>query len=90
MPNLHSLHRRLDRLDTGRLIDARRVVTMEREADESVAVAFARWCASHPGEPAPVDDDNTLIFMQTFVDPPNDQRAPSYREARVLAMLENL
>ena len=67
--NVHSLHRRLDRLDSDRPVANRRVVTMVREADESVAVAIARWCESHPDEPPPVDDDNTPVIMHTIVAP---------------------
>ena len=37
--------------------------------DEPVADAIARWCEAHPGEPPPVDVDNTLIVMRTLVAP---------------------
>ena len=63
------ISRRLDRLDSDRPVANRRVVTMKREADESVADAIARWCEAHPDEPPPVDDDNTLIIMRTMVAP---------------------
>ena len=69
---MRDISRRLDRLDSDRPVADRRVVTMVREADESVAVAIARWCEAHADEPPPVDDDNTLIIMRTIV-APNDQ-----------------
>jgi hypothetical protein len=66
---MRDISRRLDRLDSDRPVADRRVVTMEREADEPVAVAIARWCEAHPGEPPLADDDNTLIIMRTMVAP---------------------
>jgi hypothetical protein len=66
---MRDISRRLDRLDSDRSVADRRVVCMKREADESVAVAIARWCEAHPDEPPPVDDDKTLIIMRTMVAP---------------------
>jgi hypothetical protein len=54
----------------------RRVVSMWRDADEPVAAAIARWCADHPGEPAPSENDpNVLIVMRVFHDPPRRENA---------------
>jgi hypothetical protein len=66
---MRDISRRLDRLDSDRPVANRRVVTMKREANESVAVAIARWCEAHPDELPPVDDDNTLIIIRTMVSP---------------------
>jgi hypothetical protein len=76
--NLHNINRRLDRLDSARPVAERRVVTVVREADESVADAIARWCEAHPDEPPPVDEDNTLIILRTLVAPkPAHPESPS-------------
>ena len=50
----------------------RRVVTMWRDAaDPDNTAAIARWCAAHPGEPAPSENDpNVLIVMRVIHDPP--------------------
>ena len=65
---MRDISRRLDRLNTGRLIGARRVIRLlAAEADEPVATAISRWCAAHPDEPPPVEDD--LIILRTLVAP---------------------
>ena len=48
---MRDISRRLDRLNTGRSIDARRVVVMQRKEDEPDSAAIARWCEAHPDEP---------------------------------------
>jgi hypothetical protein len=66
---MRDISRRLDRLDSARPVADRRVVVMQREADEPDSAAIARWCEAHPDEPPPVDDDNTLIIIRTLVAP---------------------
>ena len=58
------ISRRLDRLNTGRLIDTRRSIVLQRLSDEPVAAAIARRCASHPGEPRSSEDDKILTLCE--------------------------
>jgi hypothetical protein len=66
---MRDISRRPDRLDTGRSIDARRSIVLQRKSDEPDSAAIARWCAAHPGEPPPSEDDNILTIVRTIVDP---------------------
>ena len=66
---MSDISRRLDRLDGGRLIDTRRSIVLQRLSDEPVAAAIARWCASHPGEPPPSEEDKILTIVHTLVAP---------------------
>jgi hypothetical protein len=69
MTNLHTLNRRLDKLDGGRLNDMRRSIVLRRLSDDSNDAAIARWCVSLPGEPPPSEDDNILTIVRTLVAP---------------------
>ena len=55
----------------------RRVITMWRDAaDPDNTAAIARWCAAHPGEPTPSENDaNVLIVMWVIHDPPHRELA---------------
>ena len=66
---MRDISRRLERLDAHCTVAHRRVVTVVREEDVTVATAIARWCEARPDEPRPVDDDNILIIMRTIVGP---------------------
>ena len=45
-------------------------------ADPDNTAAIARWCAAHPGEPTPSENDaNVLIVMWVIHDPPRREAA---------------
>jgi hypothetical protein len=71
--SLKSIVGRVSALEVGRPVADRRVVSIVREADEPLPEAIARWCKAHPDEPPLVDDDNTLIIVNTVVDPKPQQ-----------------
>jgi hypothetical protein len=69
---LRDINRRLDQLDARHPAETpRRYIRLIVAADEGETQdeAIACWCAEHPDEPPPVDDDNTLIIMHTLVAP---------------------
>jgi hypothetical protein len=68
MTNLHTLNRRLDRLDSARPIADRRVIRMVREEGETQADAVARWCSQNPSEPPP-DDSTDFVVLRSIVSP---------------------
>ena len=68
MTNLHTLNRRLDRLDSARPIADRRVIRMVREEGETQADAIARWCSQNPSEPPP-DESTDFIILRSIVSP---------------------
>src|SRR5207344_2202776 len=66
--NLHTLNRRLDRLDSARPIADPRVIRMVREEGETQADAIARWCSQNPSEPPP-DESTDFIILRSIVSP---------------------
>ena len=68
MTNLHTLNRRLDRLDSARPIADRRVIRMVRKEGETQADAIARWCSQNPSEPPP-DESTDFIILRSIVSP---------------------
>ena len=68
MTNLHTLNRRLDRLDSARPIADRRVICMVQEEGETQADAIARWCSQNPSEPPP-DESTDFVILRSIVSP---------------------
>jgi len=71
-----NLNRRLDQIQKRTPAALRRVFcpgTRDAcDAAEPLSATIARWCEAHPGEPAPIDDSNTLFLIRTIVSPTHD------------------
>jgi len=67
--SIYTIERRIDRLNTDRLINSRRLIAMRCEPNEPHAAAISRWCAAHPGEPPPYENDNVIFIVRTLVAP---------------------
>lgn len=65
--NIHSIHRRLDRLRVDAPSETRRMILMHRADDEPFELAVERWCRQNPAEPPP--DDRTDIVILRAVAP---------------------
>ena len=66
-----NLSARLNKLE--RIDNAGRVIVMWRRAGEDNVAAHARWCAEHPDQPAPSQDDTSIMIVK-WADP--DEGAP--------------